>query len=410
MEDAVVSMRSLVRAVFIPVGIFGIGQGAAAPIIAIVALDLGTSVWVAGLVVALMGGGLLLGDLPSGRIVSRFGERRSIAGGAAVGAVGVVLCLVAWSVWVLALGVLLSGVATSLWSLARQRYLSEVVPLAFRAQAMSTLATMWRLGALVGPFVGAGAISLVGTRGGFVVQLVAVALSGWLMQRMPDSPPGAAPAPGTPVTILAIAARYRRLYLTLGMGTLFMGAARASREAVMPLWADHLGISPAQTSLIFGIAAVLEVAVSYPAGLLMDRFGRRTIAAPSLAILAVAFVLVPLTSSVATLTAVAITLGIGNGFGNGVVMTIGADVAPESAKAEFFASWRLLHDGGMFLGPLAVAGIVVTASLASAAVTIGAAAGVGAALLWRYIPVYIPSPRGRSTDPRSAETLGNKLS
>lgn len=391
------ALRDLVGPVYVPAAVFGVGQGAALPIVALTARDLGASVAVSALVTALTGAGLLAGDLPAGRIVARFGERRSIVGGAAAGAVGVLLCLVAWDLWSLAVGVLLAGSAMSVWSLARQRYLTEAVPLALRARAMSVFATAWRAGALVGPFVGAAVITAVGLRGGFAVQLVAVVVSGLLMARLPDSASRTVRDGSAPVTPLAVASTYRHMFLTLGLGTVLLGAARASRDAVVPLWGDHIGLTPAQVSLLFGVAGVVEVLVSSPAGHLMDRFGRRAVATPSLVLLGTAYVLLPLTGTALTLGLVAVVLGIGNGFGNGVVMTIGADVSPATNRAEFLASWRLLHDAGMFGGPLAI-GVVAAQTLVGASLVIAVLAGAGAVVMWRSIPTFIPFPvRARDT-------------
>ncbi len=145
-QPAIAGLKPLVTTVFVPAAIFGIGQGAAAPIMAVTARDLGASVAVAGLIVALGGLGAVLGDLPAGRIVSRFGERRSIIGGSSLGATGVVICLLAQTPWMLGIGALLTGLANAVWGLARQSYLAETVPLGLRARAMSSFAAMWRLG------------------------------------------------------------------------------------------------------------------------------------------------------------------------------------------------------------------------------------------------------------------------
>ena len=58
-------------AVFVPSAIYGIGSGAAAPMLPLRALELGASVGTAGVVVAMMGFGLILGDLPAGWLVAR---------------------------------------------------------------------------------------------------------------------------------------------------------------------------------------------------------------------------------------------------------------------------------------------------------------------------------------------------
>ena len=57
-------------------------------------------------------------------------------------------------------------------------------------------------------------------------------------------------------------------------------------QAVIPLWADHLGLQASVTSLIYGLAAGLEMLVFYPAGHLMDRKVRLWVALPSMLIMA----------------------------------------------------------------------------------------------------------------------------
>lgn len=392
------TLRTLLVTVYVPAAMFGLGQGAAAPVIALTARDLGASLGMAGLVVALAGLGTIIGDLPAGRLVVRLGERGAILLGSAVGAVGVALCLVAPTLWLLGVGVVLTGLANAVWGLARQSYLTEVIPVMRRARAMSTLAGMMRLGFFLGPFLGALVIHAMGTRGGFAVQLGAVVLAALLMARLPDVPGGgaaerAAASAGAPrATLGEVILAHRVLLATLGSGALLMGLARASRMAILPLWADHLGLDAVTVSLVFGVSAAVDVLVSYPAGLLMDRFGRRAVAVPSLLILAGGYLLLPLAGSTPVLTVVALVLGVGNGLSNGVIMTLGADVAPAATRAAFFGAWRLMHDGGMFVGPLAVAGLALVAPLAAAAVTVGAATVLGAAVMWRYIPVYVRWP------------------
>ncbi|WP_049793786.1 MFS transporter [Hoyosella subflava] len=173
---------------------------------------------------------------------------------------------------------------------------------------------------------------------------------------------------------------------TLGAGAVVMGAARASIPVVIPLWADHIGLSAAQANLIFAAAAAIDVTFSYPAGYLMDRFSRRFIAVPSLIVLGAGYVLLPISDSALSLIVAALVLGAGNGLGNGVTMTIGADTAPPDTRAEFLAVWRLMHDVGFFAGPLTVSGVAVLVSLAAAVASMSALSAVGAAIFARYLP------------------------
>ena len=75
---------------------------------------------------------------------------------------------------------------------------------------------------------------------------------------------------------------------------------------------------------MFGIASVAEMLMFYPAGKVMDRFGRQWVAIPSMVIMGISFVLMPLTTSIVPLTIVSMVMGLANGVGSGIVMTLGA--------------------------------------------------------------------------------------
>ena len=86
----------------------------------------------------------------------------------------------------------------------------------------------------------------------------------------------------TPPTLRAISAGHATIFLTVGVGALLVSAVRASRQAVVPLWADHLGLDAATISLIYGLAGGIDMLVFYPAGKVMDRKGRAWVAVPSM--------------------------------------------------------------------------------------------------------------------------------
>jgi MFS family permease len=378
-------LRRLAVPVLLPAAVFGVGNGAAVPVVALQARELGASVGGAGLIVALLGLGMVLGDLPAGRIVARIGERSAVLLGSGVGAVGVALSLFSWTPVVLGIGVGLFGVASAVWALARQAYIVETVPVALRARALSALAGLNRLGMLIGPFVGAAVVYLLGPRGGFLVELIAVVVAGALMAAMPaveSDRRGTGPTQSLRSVLIA----HRKVLRTLGANALVMGASRASRTAVLPLWADHIGLDATTTSLLFGVGAALDVALSYPAGRWMDLRGRRPVAVGSLVTFAAAHVALPLTGSVLTLGAVAVLMGVANGLSNGLIMTLGADAAPRDGRAEFLGAFRLCHDVGSLTGPLVLAAVTAVATLGVGSIALGALSALGAAGMARWVP------------------------
>src|SRR5690625_3772065 len=152
MNDTAFCWKKIFIPAFGPSLLFGIGLGAILPVIALTAIDLNASNALSGLIVALVGLGSLINNIPAALITARFGERRSLIGAAIFSVFSIVLCLLAWHPGILAIGVFFLGMATSVFYLARQSYMIDAVPAALRARAFSTLGGTQRIGMLIGPF------------------------------------------------------------------------------------------------------------------------------------------------------------------------------------------------------------------------------------------------------------------
>ncbi len=129
-EERAFSFRSVALAAFLPTLLFSIGEGAIIPIIPIAANNLGASLALAGFIASMIMLGELVGDIPSGWVVSRFGERTSMIWAALVAIVGVIVCLVAPNPLVLTIGIFVVGLATAVFALARHAFMTSYVPVA----------------------------------------------------------------------------------------------------------------------------------------------------------------------------------------------------------------------------------------------------------------------------------------
>lgn len=405
------SLRAVGIRVYVPATLYGLGQGAIAPIIALSARDLGASVSTAGLIVALLGIGQLVADVPAGALAARIGERRAMLAAGAMIALALVLCWFAPSVWALGLGIFAIGLAGSVWMLARQAYIAEVVSPELRARALSTLGGVHRIGQFAGPFLGAGVVGLIGVHGPYLLFIAAVLVALLVLVGLPE-PPGADTGDarrGSIRDVLRMARDSFPVLRTLGLGVVLVGAVRASRNVVIPLWADHLGMDPAATSVIFGVAGAVDMLLFYPAGLLMDRRGRNWVAVPSMALLGLSILLLPLTTGPFSLAAVAVLMGFGNGMGSGLVMTLGADLSPPGRRPEFLGAWRLCADVGNGLGPVAISAVAGFFALWAGIAMMGAVGMLAAALLGYWIPRRIPrSQRAGATAAEGAEPLPSR--
>jgi MFS family permease len=340
------------------------------------------------LIVALIALGSLLNTIPAAIITIRWGERRGMVGAGLWSGLGMGLCLWTSNLWLFALGCLMVGMSQAVYYLARQSYLVEAVPIAYRARALSTLGGVMRIGMFIGPFLSAAAVHFWGLQAAYAIGLFAVLGAALLGARLPDLQASALPpgekAPTT--TILSTLRDHRRVFVTLGIGVLLVSAVRASRQAVIPLWAEHLLLAPALASLIYGLSGGIDMLVFYPAGKIMDRFGRRWVAIPCMLIMGCAMLMMPLSDSFTTLLIVALVIGFGNGIGSGMIMTLGADHAPPHGRAHFLGVWRLMSDIGSSCGPALLSFLAGVLSLAAGIASTGVIALLAAAVLAYWIP------------------------
>jgi MFS family permease len=389
------SLRRIAVPAFGPSLLFGLGEGAILPIIPLSARELGASVPEAALIVALIGVGSLVSNIPASLITMHRGERAAIVAAAFWCAVAMALCAWTRHLAVFALGGFMVGMSQAVFNLARQSYLTEAVPAEFRARALSTLGGVLRIGLFIGPFASAAAIHRFGLASAYGVAIGALLLSGIVAARIPDlkvegagtfsadAPAGAVAA--TP-TVLSTLRDHRHVFVTLGIGVMLVSAVRATRPAVIPLWGDHLALEASVTSLIYGIAGGIDMLVFYPAGKVMDQKGRRWVAVPSMIIMGVALLLMPFTHGATTLLTAACAIGFGNGIGSGMMMTIGADHSPRFGRAHFLGVWRLMSDIGASCGPAALSFLAATLSLGAGIAAMGVISFVAAAQLAYWIP------------------------
>ncbi|SEK34656.1 Predicted arabinose efflux permease, MFS family [Roseateles sp. YR242] len=388
------SFRKIALPAFGPSLLFGLGEGAILPIVPLMARDLGASVAMAAFVVTLISLGSLLNNVPASLITMRWGERGAIIAAGIWSALGMALSVFTHNLALFAAGCFMVGMSQAVYNLARQSYLTEAVPALYRARALSTLGGVMRIGMFIGPFLAAGAIHMFGVSAAFAVGIVGVLCAAAVGARLPDleSPPHpAGQAAPAPVTLSTIIQNHRHVFLTLGLGVMLVSAVRSSRQAVIPLWADHLALAPAAASLIYGLSGGVEMLLFYPAGRVMDIKGRRWVAVPSMAIIGSALLLMPWTTGLVTLLMAAMAVGIGNGIGSGLIMTLGADNAPRHGRAYFLGVWRFLSDVGGSCGPALLSALVATVSLAGGIFTTGLLAMLAAALLGRWIPARTPT-------------------
>ncbi|MBO0982101.1 MFS transporter [Microbacterium sp. SD291] len=402
--------------VYLPTILFSLGEGAVIPLIPVIAASMGADVALAALVTSALVVGQLGGNLPAGWAVARVGERVTmvVAGLVAIAAgVGMVL---APSLGVLAASVFLLGFCAAAFGLARHAFMTTRVPIDFRARALSLLGGSFRLGFFIGPFIAAGLLQLFGSEAAaiwfFLSCLVAMVLLVLLGPDPEKTITAVAVTRTTPIIedtgeavsgsiptversgIFRTMWQQRGVLSRLGLAAASLSAVRSARQVVLPLWGLSLGLDASTIALVVGVSGAIDFALFYASGQVMDRFGRLWAAMPAMVLMGAGFLALSFTHDLDDAALwfgmFAAVLGVGNGLSSGILLTLGADVAPKQEPAAFLGSWRTLTDAGGALAPLLISAIIALASLPVAAAVMGAVGIVGAGGFLRWIPRFVP--------------------
>ncbi|NOY09678.1 MAG: MFS transporter [Spirochaetes bacterium] len=360
------NFKMLATAVYIPVFFVFIGRAMFIPFLPIYAKTFGVSVGAAGFIAGIMAISVFLFDLPAGIIIEDFGERNALIISTAGIAFLLLLAGILKSIAALTVILLLFGVLNSILMVGLLSLLRRVTAESGRGRKISSLGGLQRLGRLIGPVAGgflaeySGYTAVFFSAAGFT--LVSTVLIIFFMPEFKKSRKTGMHS----FSITAITeelSRYRKILATAGVVMIFLSLIRKAKQIVIPLWGSNIGLDASRIGLIIGIASAFDMFMFMPAGFVMDRFGRKYALGFSMLVLSLGIALLPLSRGIVPFFIFTVLISIGNGFGSGINMTFGADLAGRGNIGIFLGLWRQISDFGSIGAPLILGLITDTASL-----------------------------------------------
>ncbi len=384
--------RQLALPIYLPSLLFEAALSALLPILPASATEFGFDLAAAGAVTAAAMLGTFLFELPASIIVNRLGERASMIVATFVASVFGVLGFLNLGYWQLLLIAMGFGAMFSLFGLSRHSMLAAQVPVLHRAKAMSLLGGSFRGGAALGPILGSMAVAQFGTEAAYLVAsglclAALIAVTAVPASRLQSSPSG------QHGNVWAVAKREKAKLLTLGVASAIISAGRTIRMIGLPLLAIQLGIDAATASLIFGVTGAIDFALFYVSGLIMNRWGKFWSSVPTLFALGISYLFAFMVTDLATFWVLAAVTALANAASAGINMVLGADMAPDGARSEFLAAFRMLTSGGVVLAPLMITSLTALIALPAALAITGVLNFYGAYLFWKYLPIHAPDPQ-----------------
>ncbi|MFT4085751.1 MAG: MFS transporter [Gordonia sp. (in: high G+C Gram-positive bacteria)] len=360
-------MRQLPRGLWVLLAanvVIALGYGLIAPALPIFASTFGVSVTAASAVVSAFAVMRLLFAPAGGRLVTVLGERRIYLTGLLIVALSTFACAFAGSYWQLLLYRGLGGIGSTMFTISAMALLIRMTPPQIRGQASGYFSAGFLIGSLTGPLIGAALVGF-GLRLPFVVYAIALLIAAAVVAVTLPPQPGSAPdeEPSEPAAQPAAepaAISFRqalgdRAYRAILASNFAQGwASMGVRIALVPLFVtEALHESTGWAGIILTFYAAGNMIAILTAGKLSDRYGRRRLMLPGLAIAAASTLTLGYSPSLTVAVALTTVAGLGSGLFAPTHQAALADVLGNRQRGgSALAAYGMSSDLGAVSGPI----------------------------------------------------------
>lgn len=386
--ETTLNIRMLVISYYLPSVLHAFANAMLAPVFPLYVRDYGISYALVGVVLSAAAMGGLFMDLPASLVMRRMGRKRTMLAGITLMATSSAALFFVGDIQLVIAVRVAGGVGGALFMLSRHAYITTAIKTRARGRAIAALGGSARIGAFLGPVIGGLIASSFSFQAVFLACAALQAVSGllillWLQDQN--------------VSRKLTAEKWRQMGTALRdtwrqitpaiVGRVSAIVIRRGRGIIVPLFASEaLGLDVAAIGFIVTAGAIAEVLLVVPAGLVMDRFGRRWAVVPCFVTLSIGMFCLPFTTGFVSLLLVVLFMGVGNGLGSGTMMTLGADLAPRGIRGEFIAVWRFTGSVGGLACPTGIGIVAQALSLSAAGLAVAGVGLLGAAVFAFLVP------------------------
>ncbi len=387
-----------------------LGFGSIVPVVPLYAESFGVKATAIGLTIAVYGLARFLIAIPAGRIADQYGRRWTLLIGGVLTVVGNLACAVAPDYTVFLLARFVAGAGASMVLTGGQIILADIAPPHVRGRVMATYQGVFLFAVGAGALPGGYLATEFGLETPFIAYAVlAAGVSFLAWRRVPEtrdlrSSPQSAVAAAVAKVAIPFWQQMRFVWSTPGL--LWIGfvsftsffARTGGLFNVVPLLAeDEMHLSPDQIGLGLGLVSIAGLLFTVPAGILVDRLGRKPVIVPSTLFSATAMLLFAFAPNFAWYVVACAWWGTSSGVSGAAPAAYAADTARAGQTAATLGGYRMLSDSGYVIGPLFLGFIADIASPAAAlwfCAVLSIVAGIG---FWRFAPETFPRRPGLGT-------------
>lgn len=344
-----------------------LGFGSIIPVLPLYAQSFGVSVSAIGLAVATYGLARFLLAVPSGQLSDRLGRRWALALGGLLSAAGNLWCALAAGYAEFLFARFIAGAGAGLVLTTGAVVLADISIPSRRGRTMAIYQGVFLFAVGLGPLPGGLLAEHFGLAAPFFAYAIAALMVGavaWFavpetrnFRSGNEQDRGARDLP--------FKAQLRLLFAQLGFRLVslvsFIHAVTRTGGlfTIVPvLGSVKLSLSAAQIGFGMALGSIVGLLITYPGGMLVDRYGRKAVIVPTTLISALSFVTFCFAPSYTWFLAASICWGAATALGGAAPAAYAADSAPAGMNAAAMSSYRMLSDLGYVVGPIGL-GLVV---------------------------------------------------
>lgn len=395
--------RDMLLSMHLPSISIGFGLGATSVVIPAMADELGQGILATMMVFILQQAGTAVAPIPTGYLIDRIGRRKILLAGPlliALSSLLIVRVIVTdGSITEILIYRFFGGIGEQMWMLSRLTVIADTGGSQQRGKQITSMFGVQQVGTLTGPIVGGAASVAIGLWVPFaihaVIVLIGVIPSFFLIKETLGSHPTASSTPSSPGASTAPAKRQglsRKDLLTSPIPYVFAAQflANVTRGGIFGggviVTYAHFGFDMSEFEIggLRSSMAIVGIPITFGAGYVMDKYGRKFTIVPGLLLSGVAMSFLALTNfldvdkTVFIFAFISVHVAVSLISGN--MQTLGTDVAPAHARGAFFGVSRLVAQTGSLASPSSFA-LLITVSTFTVAFSLLASTAFAAALV-----------------------------
>ena len=234
----------------------------------------------------------------------------------------------------------------------RDALIADVTPPEHRGAAYGLRQTLDTIGAAIGPLVAIGLMLWTANNYQIIFWIAVIpGILAFLIVVFGIKEPvreGLKPAPRNPLSRAALRELPATYWIVLALGAM-IAFSRVS-EAFLILRASGAGLSPAYAPLVLVAMSVVYAVFAYPAGLLVDKYQPRNLLVIAIVSLAIAEGTLAYADTLPHVFVGILLWGAHMAFSQGLLATLVAEHAPETARGTAFGLFNLASALAMLLG------------------------------------------------------------